>query len=107
MNCTIDSKALSNFAPIKRPRKALTVPNCIKCLHWTSPVLFTREVGITPSQYVLQTRMEAARRQLERTERGLKQVASSAGFSNVVPGTETEGRNDRGPVHDFGWERDD
>jgi transcriptional regulator GlxA family with amidase domain len=45
--------------------------------------VFTREVGITPSQYVLQTRVEAARRQLERTERGLKQVASSAGFSNV------------------------
>jgi transcriptional regulator GlxA family with amidase domain len=45
--------------------------------------VFTREVGITPSQYVLQTRVEAARRQLERSERGLKQVASSAGFSNV------------------------
>jgi transcriptional regulator GlxA family with amidase domain len=45
--------------------------------------VFTREVGTTPSQYVLQTRVEAARRQLERTEQGLKQVASSAGFGNV------------------------
>ena len=45
--------------------------------------VFTREVGTTPSQYVLQTRVEAARRQLERTERGLKQVASAAGFGNV------------------------
>ena len=45
--------------------------------------VFTREVGTTPSQYVLQTRVEEARRQLERTERGLKQVASAAGFSNV------------------------
>src|SRR4029079_6231217 len=33
--------------------------------------VFTREVGTTPSQYVLQTRVEAARRQLERTNGGL------------------------------------
>jgi transcriptional regulator GlxA family with amidase domain len=45
--------------------------------------VFTREVGTAPSQYVLQTRVEAARRQLERTEKGLKQVASAAGFGNV------------------------
>jgi transcriptional regulator GlxA family with amidase domain len=45
--------------------------------------VFTREMGTTPSQYVLQMRVEAARRQLERTERGLKQVASTAGFGNV------------------------
>jgi AraC-like DNA-binding protein len=45
--------------------------------------VFTREVDTTPSQYVLQMRVEAARRQLERTERGLKQVASTAGFGNV------------------------
>jgi len=45
--------------------------------------VFTREVGTTPAQYVLQMRVEAARRELERTERGLKQVASAAGFSNV------------------------
>ncbi|HUD66190.1 MAG TPA: helix-turn-helix domain-containing protein [Candidatus Sulfotelmatobacter sp.] len=45
--------------------------------------VFTREVGTTPSQYLLQLRVEAARRQLERTERGLKQVASTVGFGNV------------------------
>jgi transcriptional regulator GlxA family with amidase domain len=45
--------------------------------------VFTREVGSTPSQYVLQMRVEAARRQLERTDGGLKQVASDAGFGNV------------------------
>ena len=45
--------------------------------------VFTREVGTTPSQYVLQMRVEAARRQLERTERGLKQVASAVGFGSV------------------------
>jgi transcriptional regulator GlxA family with amidase domain len=45
--------------------------------------VFTREVGTTPSQYVLQMRVEAARRQLERTESGLKRVASAAGFGSV------------------------
>jgi transcriptional regulator GlxA family with amidase domain len=45
--------------------------------------VFTREVGKTPSQYVLQMRVEAARRQLERSGGGLKQIASAAGFTNV------------------------
>ena len=45
--------------------------------------VFTREVGTTPSQYVLQMRVEAARRQLERTDGGLKQVAAAAGFGSV------------------------
>ncbi len=45
--------------------------------------VFTREVGTTPSQYVLQMRVEAARRQLERKDRGLKQVASASGFGSV------------------------
>ena len=45
--------------------------------------VFTREVGTTPSQYVLQMRVEAARRQLERTDRGLKHVASATGFGNA------------------------
>lgn len=45
--------------------------------------VFTREVGKTPSQYVLQMRVEAARRQLERTERGPKQIAAACGFGSV------------------------
>jgi transcriptional regulator GlxA family with amidase domain len=45
--------------------------------------VFTREVGTTPSQYVLQMRVEAARRLLERSDGGLKQVASTAGFGSV------------------------
>ena len=45
--------------------------------------VFTREVGTTPSQYVLQTRVEAARRLLERSDGGLKRVAASAGFGSV------------------------
>jgi transcriptional regulator GlxA family with amidase domain len=45
--------------------------------------VFTREVGTTPSQYVLQVRVEAARRLLEQSNRGFKQVASAAGFGSV------------------------
>jgi transcriptional regulator GlxA family with amidase domain len=45
--------------------------------------VFTREVGTTPSQYVLQMRVESARRQLERTNSGLKHVAKSVGFGSV------------------------
>jgi transcriptional regulator GlxA family with amidase domain len=45
--------------------------------------VFTREVGTTPAQYVLQMRVEAARRLLERGDRGLKQVAAAVGFSGV------------------------
>jgi len=45
--------------------------------------VFTREVGATPSHYVLQMRVEAAWRQLERNGGGLKHVASSVGFGNA------------------------
>jgi transcriptional regulator GlxA family with amidase domain len=45
--------------------------------------VFTREVGATPSHYVLQARVEAARRLLERSERGLKEVATAVGFGSV------------------------
>jgi transcriptional regulator GlxA family with amidase domain len=45
--------------------------------------VFTREVGTTPSQYVLRVRVEAARRQLELTDAGLKSVAGSVGFGSV------------------------
>jgi transcriptional regulator GlxA family with amidase domain len=45
--------------------------------------VFTREVGTTPSQYVLQMRVEAARRCLERTDLSAKQVASASGFGTV------------------------
>lgn len=45
--------------------------------------VFTREVGMPPSQYVLRTRVEAAQRQMERTNRGLKQIAASCGFGST------------------------
>jgi transcriptional regulator GlxA family with amidase domain len=44
--------------------------------------VFTREVGTTPAQYVLQARVEAARRLLERSDNGLKRVAAAAGFGS-------------------------
>jgi len=45
--------------------------------------VFTREVGRTPSQYVLHARVEAARHQLERTDKGFKQIAVGCGFGSA------------------------
>lgn len=45
--------------------------------------VFTRETGTAPAHYVLQMRVEAARRHLERTDQALKQVAAAAGFGSV------------------------
>jgi transcriptional regulator GlxA family with amidase domain len=45
--------------------------------------VFTRELGNTPSHYVLQMRAEAARRQLESTDQGLKQIAAACGFGST------------------------
>jgi len=45
--------------------------------------VFTRELGIAPSRYILQMRVEAARRQLELTGRSPKEVAAAVGFGHV------------------------
>lgn len=45
--------------------------------------VFTRELGRTPSQYILQARVEAARYRLERSDRGLKQIAAACGFGSA------------------------
>ena len=45
--------------------------------------VFTGEVGRTPSQYVLHARVEAARHQLERTDKGFKQIAVGCGFGSA------------------------
>ena len=42
--------------------------------------VFTRETGCTPARYVTQLRVEAARRQLEQSDRSLEQIARSCGF---------------------------
>jgi transcriptional regulator GlxA family with amidase domain len=45
--------------------------------------VFTRELGRTPAQYILQARVEAARQQLERSDRGLKEIAVNCGFGSA------------------------
>jgi transcriptional regulator GlxA family with amidase domain len=45
--------------------------------------VFTRELGKSPSQYILQTRVEAVRQRLEQTDRGLKQIAADCGFGSA------------------------
>lgn len=45
--------------------------------------VFTSEVGNTPSRYVSQLRVEAARRQLTQTEKSIEQIAVSCGFGSA------------------------
>lgn len=42
--------------------------------------VFTRETGCTPARYVAQIRVEAARSQLENTDKSIEQIARSCGF---------------------------
>ena len=42
--------------------------------------VFTRETGCTPARYVAQMRVEAARRQLEGTDKSIEQIARNCGF---------------------------
>ncbi|MBF0474912.1 MAG: helix-turn-helix domain-containing protein [Deltaproteobacteria bacterium] len=44
--------------------------------------IFVRELVITPSRYVDQLRLEAARRQLEQTDRSLEEIAAACGFAS-------------------------
>jgi transcriptional regulator GlxA family with amidase domain len=45
--------------------------------------VFAREVGIPPAQYVRRVRVEAAQRMIDRSEKGLEQVAIACGFSSA------------------------
>ena len=45
--------------------------------------VFAQEFGITPGRYLLQSRVEAARRLLEQTDKTLTQVAIASGFRSV------------------------
>ena len=45
--------------------------------------IFTREMGTTPSRYLLQLRVEAARRLLELTDKPPAQVSVACGFSST------------------------
>ena len=42
--------------------------------------VFTREVGMTPGQFVENSRVEAARRRLEESADGVDSIASECGF---------------------------
>ena len=44
--------------------------------------VFVREVGMTPGRFVERVRVEAARRLLEETSRGLPEVAAACGFGS-------------------------
>lgn len=61
--------------PILAERVAMSVRNFER--------LFTRELGVPPARYVLEMRVEAARRMLERTSKGLEQIALACGFSSA------------------------
>ena len=45
--------------------------------------VFAREVGMSPARYVRHVRVEAAQRMIERSGRGLDQVAAACGFSSA------------------------
>ncbi len=45
--------------------------------------VFAREVGMSPARYVRQVRVEAAQRMIERSGKGLDQVAAACGFSSA------------------------
>jgi transcriptional regulator GlxA family with amidase domain len=45
--------------------------------------VFTREVGVTPARFVERARVEAARRRLEESPRGIDAVASECGFGSA------------------------
>jgi transcriptional regulator GlxA family with amidase domain len=61
--------------PILADRVAMSVRNFER--------VFTRELGVPPARYVLKMRVEAARRMLERTSKGLEQIAQASGFSSA------------------------
>ena len=42
--------------------------------------VFTREVGVTPGEFVESLRVEAARRRLEESGEGVDAIASACGF---------------------------
>jgi transcriptional regulator GlxA family with amidase domain len=45
--------------------------------------VFAREVGMSPARYVRQLRVEAAQRMIDRSEKGLEEIALACGFSSA------------------------
>src|SRR6184192_3020453 len=66
--------------------KQLTLPNLARRVAMSRcnfERVFTRELGVSPGRYVLNMRLEAAQRMLERTRMGLEEIASATGFSGA------------------------
>jgi transcriptional regulator GlxA family with amidase domain len=45
--------------------------------------VFARDVGMSPARYIRQVRVEAARRMIDRSDKGLEQIAFACGFSSA------------------------
>ena len=45
--------------------------------------VFTRELGVSPARYILRMRVEAALRQVERTDKGFDQIALAVGLASA------------------------
>jgi len=45
--------------------------------------VFVRELGITPARYIERLRLEAARQDLERTDKSLEEIATACGFGSA------------------------
>jgi len=45
--------------------------------------VFSREVGMSPARYVRKVRIEAAQRMIDRSEKGLEEIATACGFSSA------------------------
>lgn len=45
--------------------------------------VFVRELGITPARYIERLRLEAARQDLERTDKSLEEIAAACGFGSA------------------------
>jgi transcriptional regulator GlxA family with amidase domain len=46
--------------------------------------VFSREMRVTPAKFVERLRVETARRRLEETDRGLKEIAHECGFGSAA-----------------------
>jgi transcriptional regulator GlxA family with amidase domain len=71
---------------ISHPHSDLSVESLAKRAHMSPRNfhrVFLREVGMTPGRFVERARVEAARRLLEETSRGVSDVAARAGFGSA------------------------
>jgi len=71
---------------LDHPRADLSVDALARRLHMSPRNffrVFVREVGVTPARFVERVRVEAARRLLETTARGVAEVAAACGFGTT------------------------